>query len=55
VEDDIRVRWAWLNSLIVTAKGGHLCAFVAHVCRVAKLIPCKVTIDSNLRDTLGYG
>jgi hypothetical protein len=25
VEDDTRVRWARLNSLIVIAKGGHLC------------------------------
>jgi hypothetical protein len=30
-------------------------AFVDHMCCVARLIPCKVTIDSNLRDTLGYG
>jgi hypothetical protein len=25
VEDGTRVRWAWLNSLIVIVKGGHLC------------------------------
>jgi hypothetical protein len=25
VEDDIRVRWAQLNSLIVITKGGHSC------------------------------
>jgi hypothetical protein len=25
VEDGTRVRWAWLNSLIVIAKGGHSC------------------------------
>jgi hypothetical protein len=31
-------------------------AFVAHVCCVVRLFfPCKVTIDLNLRDILGYG
>jgi hypothetical protein len=27
VEDDTRVQWARLNSLIVIAKGGHSCCF----------------------------
>jgi hypothetical protein len=40
VEDGTRVRWAWLNSLIVITKGGHSCSLGgSHVsyCQVGTL------------------
>jgi hypothetical protein len=37
VEDDTRVQWAQLNSLIVIAKGGHLCCF-----RDSRVLCCQV-------------
>jgi hypothetical protein len=43
-------------SLIVIAKGGHLCCLRGSHASYCKVIfPCKVTIDSNLHDILGYG
>jgi hypothetical protein len=44
------------NSLIVIAKGGHSCCLHGSRMSCCQVIfPCKVTIDSDLRDTLGYG
>jgi hypothetical protein len=37
VEDDTRVRWAQLNSLIVTVKGGHSCCL-----RGSRVLCCQV-------------
>jgi hypothetical protein len=51
----IRVRWAWLNSLIVIVNCDHswcLCGSRVSCCQVIIL---QGYIDSNLRDTLGYG
>jgi hypothetical protein len=51
-----RVWWARLDSLIVVVKRGHSCCL--HGSRVSccqVIFPCKVTIDSNLCNTLGYG
>jgi hypothetical protein len=48
-----RVRWAWLDSLIVIMNCG--CSWCLHEPRVVKFYPCKVYIDSNIRDTLRYG
>jgi hypothetical protein len=46
VEDDTGVWWAQLYYLIIIAKGGHSCCLMAHVCRVAMLVPCKVILYS---------
>jgi hypothetical protein len=56
VEDDTRVRWARLDSLIVIVKywdSWCLLGLRVPCCRV--FCPCKVTIYYNLRDNLGYG
>jgi hypothetical protein len=43
VEDDTKVQWAWLNSLIVIMKGGHSCCL------------CGLRVSSCQVDTLqGY-
>jgi hypothetical protein len=54
MEDGTRVRWTRLDSLIVNAKCGHslyLCGCVM----LSGYFPCKVTIDSNLRETSDMG
>jgi hypothetical protein len=56
VEDDTRVWWPWFDSLIVNVKGGNFMIAVRFMCvMLSGYFPCEVTIDSNLRDTLGYG
>jgi hypothetical protein len=48
-----RVRWAWLDSLIVVVNSCHLwclCGSRVSCCQVISL--ARLTIDSNLRDTL---
>jgi hypothetical protein len=49
MEDGTRVRWDLLDSLIVNGKGDNSCVVLSGY------FPYKVTIDLNLRDTLGYG
>jgi hypothetical protein len=41
VDDDTRVRWAWLDSLVVNAKGGHSDTCVVHMCHVVRLFPLQ--------------
>jgi hypothetical protein len=54
VEDDTRVRWAQLDSLIVITKGGHSCCLHGSRVSCCQVDTLQCYIDSNLRDTLGY-
>jgi hypothetical protein len=55
-EDDTRVRWARLDSVIVIVKGSHLCCLRSSRVSCCQVIfSLKVTIDLDLRDTLRYG
>jgi hypothetical protein len=55
VEDDNTVRWAWLDSLIVIATGGHLWCLCSSCVSCCQVVTLQGYIDSNLRDTLRYG
>jgi hypothetical protein len=44
VGDGTRASWTRSNSLIVIAKGGPRGACVTHVCRVVRLLPCKIIL-----------
>jgi hypothetical protein len=55
LEDDTRVRWAWPNSLIVIAKGGHSCCLRGSRVSCYQVDTLQGCIDSNLHGTLGYG
>jgi hypothetical protein len=49
-----RVRWARLDSLVVVMNCCHSWVFMTHMCHVVRWLPCKVSIDLSLHDTLGY-
>jgi hypothetical protein len=54
VEDDTRVRWAQLDSLILITKGGHSCCFRGSRVSCFQVVTLQSYIYSNLRDPLGY-